>query len=106
VAPYLRRTGADTTLGASFPDVRKEGCGGARTRHNACAFLRRPANQAFTVYASDGTNEVALMDVTNNDQGVVDEASAFTKFFDKNYDRVILVPEGQQPSVSGKLSPN
>jgi hypothetical protein len=26
-----------------------------------------PANQAFTVYASDGTNELALMDVTSND---------------------------------------
>jgi YVTN family beta-propeller protein len=56
-----------------------------------------PANQASTVYASDGTNEVALMDVRSNDQGVVDEALAFTKFFDNNYDRVILVPEGQQP---------
>lgn len=56
-----------------------------------------PANQAFSVYASDGTNEVALMDVTSNDQGAVDEALAFTKFFDNGYDRVSLAPDGQQP---------
>lgn len=61
------------------------------------AARRLPANQAFTVYASDGTNEVALMTVTSNDQGAVDEALAFTKFFDNGYDRVILVPDGQQP---------
>ncbi len=57
-----------------------------------------PANQKFTVYASDGgTNNVALMDITSNDKGVVDEALAFTKFFDNSYDQVVLVPEGQQP---------
>jgi hypothetical protein len=37
------------------------------------------------------------MDITTNDKGVVDEALAFTKFFDNNYDKVVLVPEGQQP---------
>jgi YVTN family beta-propeller protein len=57
-----------------------------------------PANQKFTVYASDGgTNNIALMDITTNGKGVVDEALAFTKFFDNNYDKVVLVPEGQQP---------
>jgi len=56
-----------------------------------------PANQKFTVYASDGTNKIALMDITTNDKGVVDEALAFTKFFDNSYDKVVLVPEGQQP---------
>jgi len=49
-----------------------------------------PANQAVTVYASDGTNEVAIMDATSNGEGMIPEALAFTKFFDSNYDRVIL----------------
>src|SRR5919202_696444 len=57
-----------------------------------------PANQKFTVYASNGgTNNIALMDITTNGKGVVDEALAFTKFFDNNYDKVVLLPEGQQP---------
>jgi YVTN family beta-propeller protein len=49
-----------------------------------------PANQAFTVYASDGENEVALMEATSNGEGMIPEALAFTKFFDNDYDRVIL----------------
>ena len=49
-----------------------------------------PANQKFTVYASDGINEVAIMDATSNGEGMIPEALAFTKFFDNNYDRVIL----------------
>lgn len=53
-------------------------------------------NQTFTVYASDGTNSAALLDVKSNEKGVVDEALAFAKFFDNGYDRTILVPEGEQ----------
>lgn len=49
-----------------------------------------PANQGFTVYASDGENEVALMQATSNGEGMIPEALAFTKFFDNDYDRVIL----------------
>ena len=49
-----------------------------------------PANQAFTVYASDGENEVALMEATSNGEGMIPEALAFTKSFDNDYDRVIL----------------
>jgi YVTN family beta-propeller protein len=49
-----------------------------------------PANQMLTVYASDGINEVAIMDATSNGEGMIPEALAFTKFFDNNYGRVIL----------------
>jgi len=49
-----------------------------------------PANQAFTVYASDGENEVALMEAMSNGEGMIPEALAFTKFFDNDYDQVIL----------------
>jgi hypothetical protein len=44
-----------------------------------------PANQKFTVYASNSTNKIALMDLTTHDKGVVDEALAFTKLFDNSY---------------------
>jgi hypothetical protein len=49
-----------------------------------------PANQAFTVYASDGENEVAIMEAMSNGEGMIPEALAFMKFFDNDYDRVIL----------------
>jgi len=49
-----------------------------------------PANQAFTLYASDGENEVALMEATSNGEGMIPEALAFTKFFANGYDQVIL----------------
>lgn len=49
-----------------------------------------PANQTFTVYASDGENEIAIMEATSNGEGEIPEALAFTKFFDNSYDQVIL----------------
>ena len=51
-----------------------------------------PPNQTFTVHASDGTDSVAILDVTSNEMGSVDEALAFAKFFDNGYDRVTLAP--------------
>lgn len=55
-----------------------------------------PPNQTFTVFAANGTDAKSIMDVQSNARGVVPEALAFTTFFE-NYDRVILVPKGQQP---------
>ena len=49
-----------------------------------------PANQTFTVYASNSENEVAIMEATSNGMGMIPEALAFTKFFDNDYDQVIL----------------
>jgi YVTN family beta-propeller protein len=54
-----------------------------------------PPNQTFTIYASDGEKSMALLDVRSNAAGVVEGALAFTKFFANNYNRVIMVPQGQ-----------
>ena len=52
-----------------------------------------PPNQVFTVYASNGEQTIAIMDVGSNPAGGVPEALAFVKFFD-NFDQVILTPKG------------
>lgn len=55
-----------------------------------------PPQASFTVYASDGQQTEALMNVTSDAKGGVPEALAFVQFFE-NYDRVMLLPKGQQP---------
>ncbi|MBV6622541.1 MAG: beta-propeller fold lactonase family protein [Rivularia sp. (in: Bacteria)] len=54
-----------------------------------------PPNESYTIWASDGNNADAILNINSNDKGIVPEAIAFTKFFE-NYDRVILTPKGQQ----------
>ncbi|WP_018404643.1 hypothetical protein [Marinobacter gelidimuriae] len=54
------------------------------------------AGQKFDVCASNGKTSNKIMTVKANPGGAVPEALAFASFFD-NYDRVMLVPTGQQP---------
>ena len=55
-----------------------------------------PADATFTLYAQGDKTSEALMDVTADERGVVPEALAFARFFGL-YDRLVLLPEGQQP---------
>lgn len=55
-----------------------------------------PADATFTLYAQSKKSVKALIDVTADAQGGVPEALTFAKFFGV-YDRLFLLPEGQQP---------
>jgi hypothetical protein len=51
-----------------------------------------PPNQQFTAYASDGTHTVALMSMTSNELGSIDEALSYSYFFANRYTSVSLRP--------------
>jgi YVTN family beta-propeller protein len=51
-----------------------------------------PPNQQFTAYASDGTHTVALMSMTSNELGGIDEALSYSYFFANRYTSVTLRP--------------
>jgi hypothetical protein len=51
-----------------------------------------PPNQQFTAYASNGTHTVALMSMTSNELGGIDEALSYSYFFANRYTSVSLRP--------------
>jgi YVTN family beta-propeller protein len=51
-----------------------------------------PPHRAFTVYATRGTDTIALLTATSNGMGVIPEALAFVAFFTNSYENLILRP--------------
>ncbi|MGK4585860.1 hypothetical protein [Kitasatospora sp. HPMI-4] len=51
-----------------------------------------PPNQLFTAYAGDGTRMTALMSMTSNQSGDIDEGFSYSYFFANHYGSVVLKP--------------
>ncbi|MET8630150.1 SMP-30/gluconolactonase/LRE family protein [Kitasatospora sp. NPDC004669] len=51
-----------------------------------------PPNQLFTAYASNGTSTTALMSMTSNQLGNIDEKLSYSYFFANHYSSVALRP--------------